>query len=39
MEDKKFRPASFNCENQFIETYTQTIDNTGFLTMRFLHIE
>ena len=25
-------------KNQFIETSTQTIDNAGFLTLRFLHI-
>ena len=25
-------------KNQFIETSTQTIDKTGFLMLRFLHI-
>ena len=24
-------------KNQFIETFTQSVDNTGFFLMRFLH--
>ena len=28
----------YHAKNQFIETSTQTIDNTEFLILRFLHI-
>ena len=29
---------TLTAKNQFIETSTQSVDNTEFLTLRFLHI-
>ena len=39
MEKKKRRcqVQGFSAKNQFIETFTQSIDNTEFLILRFLH--
>lgn len=39
IEDKKEKLPSktLTAKNQFIETFTQSVDNTGFLTLRFLH--
>ena len=30
--------TNINCDTGFYEKYTQTIENTNFLTLRFLHI-
>lgn len=45
-KDKKIRKAvriyliqGFSARNHIIETFTQTIDNTEFFIMRFLHIQ
>ena len=37
IKKKSCQVQTLTAKNQFIETFTQSVDNTAFLTLRFLH--